>query len=255
MKRITIQRHITRRRPRVLTSGGSHALVASYAVVTATHSADGTADVETDAGAILQHVPVQSDSWVTVETPTGSRNLPPIGAQVLVLFPDGATRPERAVIVRGPVPAVSTDHDGVVFEDNAETTDKAVNEAGWTATYDRETGDALWESDPTDTNQIVIDVDRTNETVRVAVGSMDVEITPSQVNLAGDSKQLVTHAELDTALQAFQASVDAAIASAITGHTHAGVTAGTATSGPGAGAATPSSVDISAAAAANLRTG
>jgi len=255
VKRITIRRSAPQLR-RPPTDGSVDSLVASYAIVTAAHSEDGTADVETDTGAYLSHVPVQSDSWVTTDPPTGTRNLPPVGATVIVLYPDGARYPDRSLIIRAMVPAVSTEHDGVVFEDGEENSEKSVNAAGWTATYDRETGDAHWESDSTDTNQIVIDVDRTNEKVSVSVGSIDMEVTPTTINLAGTTKQLVTHAELDTALQAFKDTIVASIASAITGHTHAGVTTGPGTSATGVGAATSApAVDISAAASDNVRTG
>lgn len=74
------------------------------------------------------------------------------------------------------------------------------------------------------------------------------------IDLNGDSKKLVTYGELNTALQSFKTSVDTAILSAITGHTHAGVTTGPGTSGPGAGAATPTSLDISASQTSTLRT-
>lgn len=75
------------------------------------------------------------------------------------------------------------------------------------------------------------------------------------IDLNGNGKRLVTFSELDSALQAFKTSIDTAIASAITGHTHGGVTTGPGTSGPGAGAASPTSVDISAAETTTVRTG
>lgn len=75
------------------------------------------------------------------------------------------------------------------------------------------------------------------------------------IDLNGDSKRLVTFDELDTALAAFKSSIDTAIAGAITGHTHAGVTTGPGTSGPGVGAAPATSLDISAAETATVRTG
>lgn len=78
--------------------------------------------------------------------------------------------------------------------------------------------------------------------------------TAGNIDLNGNGKTLVTHAELDAALQAFATSIDTAITSAITGHTHGGVTTGAGTTAPGAGAASPTSVDISAAEAATLRT-
>jgi hypothetical protein len=75
-----------------------------------------------------------------------------------------------------------------------------------------------------------------------------------EIHLNGNSKTLVTHAELDTALQAFKGSIDAAIAGAIVGHTHPVISIGAPT-GPGAGAAPPTSLDISASATTTIKTG
>jgi len=67
--------------------------------------------------------------------------------------------------------------------------------------------------------------------------------TDGTIDLNGTGKTLVTHAELDTALQLLVAYIN--------GHTHAGVSAGSGTSGP---PSAPGSLDISAAEAATLRT-
>lgn len=68
--------------------------------------------------------------------------------------------------------------------------------------------------------------------------------TDGNIDLNGTGRTLVTHAELDTAIQG--------LVSYINGHTHSGVTTGTDPSGP---PAAPTSVDISAAEAETLRTG
>ncbi len=68
--------------------------------------------------------------------------------------------------------------------------------------------------------------------------------TDGNIDLNGTGRTLVTHAELDTAIQG--------LVSYINGHTHSGVTAGSDPSGP---PAAPTSVDISAAEAETLRTG
>lgn len=65
--------------------------------------------------------------------------------------------------------------------------------------------------------------------------------------LNGDADNAVSFADLQAALNSFKTSIDMAIASGITGHTHSGVTTGPGVSGPGAGAATPVAIDISAA--------
>jgi hypothetical protein len=63
------------------------------------------------------------------------------------------------------------------------------------------------------------------------------------IDLNGDGKTLVTHAELDTALQGLVDYINA--------HTHSGVSSGSSTSGP---PSAPGTLDISAAEAATLRT-
>lgn len=74
------------------------------------------------------------------------------------------------------------------------------------------------------------------------------------IEFNGTGRTLVTFAELDSALQSFRQSIDSAIASAISGHTHGGVTSGDKTTAPGSGSADSTSVDISDAEAENLRT-
>lgn len=73
------------------------------------------------------------------------------------------------------------------------------------------------------------------------------------IELNGNTNHLVTHEGLDTALQNFKASIDTAIAGAITGHTHTG-NLGAPTSS-GTGAAPPVVVDITAAKTEKVKTG
>jgi len=63
------------------------------------------------------------------------------------------------------------------------------------------------------------------------------------IDMNGDSKTLVTHAELDSALQG--------LVSYINSHTHSGVSTGSGASGP---PSAPGTLDISAAEAVTLRT-
>lgn len=107
------------------------------------------------------------------------------------------------------------------------------------------------EVEPSTGETIIYSTDSSGDTVK-SILKLDND---GNIDLNGDDKRLVTFAELDAALQSFQSSVDAAIASAITGHTHGGIAVGTATSSPGAGSASPSSVDISAAETTTIRTG
>jgi phage gp45-like len=77
-------------------------------------------------------------------------------------------------------------------------------------------------------------------------GAKQAEIkltTDGKIDLNGSSKTLVTHAELDTALQN--------LVTAFNAHVHTGVTTGPGSSGP---PGTPATLDISAAEAASLRT-
>lgn len=66
------------------------------------------------------------------------------------------------------------------------------------------------------------------------------------IEINGSADNAVSFADLELALNNFKSSIDTSIASAITGHTHSGITTGPGVSGPGAGAATPVAVDISA---------
>lgn len=83
-----------------------------------------------------------------------------------------------------------------------------------------------------------------------------IEITEDgDINLNGDSKSFVTYGELNTALASFKSSIDAAIAGAITGHTHAGVYPGGSTTAPGVGSAPATNIDISSSETQTIKTG
>lgn len=66
------------------------------------------------------------------------------------------------------------------------------------------------------------------------------------IELNGATDNAVSFADLQLALNNFKTSIELSIAGAITGHTHTGVTTGPGTSGSGAGAAPPITIDISA---------
>lgn len=81
-----------------------------------------------------------------------------------------------------------------------------------------------------------------------------VIVNGDTVEIRGNSKHFVTYEDLDTALSLFQASVDTAIAGAITGHVHSAVPA-LGPAAPGVGAAPATSIDISASKTDNVKTG
>lgn len=97
-----------------------------------------------------------------------------------------------------------------------------------------------------------IDVDLDGSEASISVDGV-LNIDADELHFNGDSKNLVTHAELDSALQSFKGSIDIAIAGAITGHSHA--TAAPGTPSPGVGSAPATSLDISGAKASTLKTG
>jgi hypothetical protein len=74
------------------------------------------------------------------------------------------------------------------------------------------------------------------------------------IDLNGDGRTLVTHAELASALESFATSIQAEITSAITSHTHGGVTTGSQATATGTGTASKPSIDISTAEAQTVRT-
>lgn len=96
--------------------------------------------------------------------------------------------------------------------------------------------------------------DTHGNTITLEDGVVKIE-SSGDIELNGNSKRLVTYAELNTAMSAFQASVDAAIAGAIVGHTHAGVMPGSSVTTPGSGAAPATSVDISSSETQTIKTG
>lgn len=222
-------------------------LFCMWGKVTDTHSEDITADVALETGIQLRHVQVRSMEWsgANEDRGFGERDLPPEGSKVLLLFPRGDI--EKAIVLCSTLDTVwevGEKQKEQFGETGKEREYKKVNEVGWIETYDKDSGDFKLESSSDDTNQIVISIDRSNEKVTVSVGDTNLEVTTTEVNIAGSSKSLVTHAELDAAIQS--------LVSALNTHIHTGVTTGPGVSGP---PGAPVSCDISAAEASKAKTG
>ncbi len=101
---------------------------------------------------------------------------------------------------------------------------------------------------------ITVDADGGSGEITVSGGNVTVNAETIKLGSDGSGKPLVTYEELKNALDLFQRSVDAAIAGAITGHAHSGVTTGGGTSGFGAGAAPATSIDISGSESSKVTT-
>lgn len=196
-------------------------------------------DVELDSGQLIRHVPCMSEYWVTDQGDfiTGGKNVAPVGAKVLVLMMGGI--PENSIIIGAAFDEYNEDQKEILVDGEESTTEVSVDLTGWKTTYDRETGNRTIESPSSDSNQIVISVDRDNEEVSVGVGSMLWMVTPDRVEIGGASKDVVTHAELNTALQNFITSLNT--------HTHP------TPSGPSSAPTAPMSLDISSAKADKMK--
>lgn len=84
--------------------------------------------------------------------------------------------------------------------------------------------------------------------------NFSIEISDGILKLNGDSKDLILHDLMTTAMNNFRASIESAIAGAITGHTHISASSGSPT-GPGSGTVPPITVDISGTKATKIKTG
>ncbi len=227
------------------TSYGSDLWI-SWGIVEQANSENNTIDVRLEQrGWILRKVPVRSLEWAgsNIDRGFGERDLPPKDSKVLLVFPDGIV--DNAFALCSVL--LTTADTGVKLKQELLVVGKEreylkILEDGWKITRDKDTGDFTIES-PEVTDKIIINLDRTNKKVKVSVGNIDLEITNAQVNIAGSTKSLVTHAELDSALQG--------LITALNNHLHTGVTTGAGSSGP---PAAPMSLDISASEAQKAKT-
>lgn len=99
-------------------------------------------DVELENGQTIYKSSVLSRQWVSDSgvAVTGKRDIPTIGAYVLVLFPDGRENPERTFVLGSFFLPVSDTPHTPFIDEGTEGEEYERSPAGWTETINRETG-------------------------------------------------------------------------------------------------------------------
>jgi len=192
-------------------------LYCTWGKVIDSHSEDNTVDVELQTGIEIRRIGVRSLEWAGANSDAyGERDLPPNGCKILILFPDGII--ENAFVICSGLDIfgdVGTKQKEELLVSGKETEYLRIKEGGLKTTYEKSTGVYTIE-----VNDAVISID----------ASGGIIVTPASgenIELAGNTKNLVTHAELNTALQTFLTALKAAVVSgcgAGSGGTVAGVT-------------------------------
>lgn len=213
-----------------------------WGVVIKTYSDDNTADVELRNGLLLRRVTVPSRIWAGYNstTPFGSQDLPPKDSEVLVIFPDNLIEEAIIIATRFEILGnVGTEQKKEFLKSGQERKKTSINEFGWKQVYDKDTGDWYLEH-PTDSD-FLIKIDETNKeitikdwnsnkTIMKSTGILTqdtngntLEWVGSVLKLNGNTKDLVTHAELNTVLQVFITALNANFAAKLDGGGTAGV--------------------------------
>lgn len=160
-------------------------LVGVWGIVQRVHSEDVSIDVKSTVGLEYRHIKVRSLAWVGVndDRAFGERDIPPVGAKVFVLFPDGVDSPDTAFALCSVIDTMWTmkkSKDNLAVA-NKERERKIVTEIGWTITYDKDTGDVVIENDG---NKTRITVKKSDGTIKVeAAGDVDLN---SDGNITAD---------------------------------------------------------------------
>lgn len=162
-----------------LSSLGVKPLSCAVGIVKQVYSDQNRADVEVN-GFTLPRIDVRSLEWVTpddITTPTfitGERDLPPKNAKVMVIFPNGTL--DSAFVLCSVFDPMQKKQDADFLVAGEERTYLKINEQKWTITYDKDSGDYIWSSDSDDTNTITININRTDEYVKIQVGDHLIHI-------------------------------------------------------------------------------
>lgn len=154
---------------------------------TVTHrdSLTGTADVECIDGRIFKTVPVASPYWAGPAS--GGRDLPPLGALVLLLFIDGI---QDRPIITGSVASSSVPwQKDTFFVPQKEREKITVLESGWQFTSDTETGIIKWESS-NDQDALVIEFDPGEKKITLKIGEVEFKISDSHLSLKTAARSL-----------------------------------------------------------------
>jgi len=204
-------------------------LYVMWGTVLLANSEHNTVDVELMNGVELRNIEVRSLEWAGVNSVGyGERDLPPKDCPVLIIFPNGSV--ESGFVLCSALNRFESKHKTELLVSGKEEEYLRIREGGLKETYDKSTG--AWKIE---VNDAIINIDANGKVIITPASGQNIE-------LAGNTKNLVTHAELDTALQTFITVLNA--------HVHAGVTSG----GASTAIPTPMSLNISGAEATRLET-
>lgn len=214
-----------------------------WALVTEAHSEDNTVDVQLSNGLLLRRVTILSKKWAGYNstTPFGEQDLPPKDTEVLIMFPSNLI--EEAVVIGSRfeiLGTTGTEQKKEFLKSGQERKITKINEFGWKQVYDKDTGILTITQPDTD---FLIEINETAKTMTIKDWNSNIiKWNGSVIELNGNSKDFVTHAELNTALQTFITALNL--------HVHP-----TAATGPPSPPTTGMSLDISTAKATKIKTG
>lgn len=224
-----------------------------WGIVESVYSEDVTVDVRMRNSIVIQRIPVSTREWVGYndDRAFGERNLPPVGCKVFVVFPDGVDNPDTSFVLCSTVDLVWEIGEELKVElavSGKERERLTITEAGMKFKENKDTGDLTLENSLTGEDKISIFVDNTNKKIEAAVGTKKLTLgtankleangavleitndgtinaTPASgkiINLAGNTKTLVTHSALSTALSTFLTALNALFATKLNGGGSAG---------------------------------
>jgi len=169
---------------------GAIPLYTMWGTVLSANSEHNTVNVELESGVELRNVEVRSLEWAGVNSiGYGERDLPPKDCPVLIIFPGGSI--ENGFVLCSTLNRFESKHKAELLVSGKENEHLRVREGKKTI---------LKINGAT----IIVNVD----------GSVEIDPDSGKtINIAGDTKNFVTHAELNTALQTFLTALKAAVSS------------------------------------------
>jgi len=165
-------------------------LYAMWGTVLLAKSEHNTVNVELENGVELRNIEVRSLEWAGVNTiGYGERDLPPKGCPVLIIFPGGNI--ENGFVLCSTLNRFENKHKTELLVSEKEDEHLRVREG----------------------KKTILKINGAIITVNID-GSIEVDPASGKtINIAGDTKNFVTHTELNTALQTFLTALKAAVTS------------------------------------------
>jgi len=169
---------------------GGIPLYAMWGIVLSANSGHNTVNVELENGVELRGIEVRSLEWAGANSiGYGERDLPPKDCPVLIIFPGGNI--ESGFILCSVLNRFESKHKTELLVNGKETEHLRIREG----------------------KKTILKINGAIITVNVD-GSIEVDpASGKDIKLAGDTKNLITHAELNTALQTFLTALKAAVSS------------------------------------------